>query len=73
MKTGPKPNFKKDKKVKELKQKGLSFRQIAKLLDEDVKNIYIRYKRVVGKLSTDWIDNVGVFIKIKLNSNLKSR
>lgn len=49
-----KPDLKKDKKVLALRNKGLSYREIGKIVEEDVKNVYIRYKRAVGELSTGW-------------------
>lgn len=52
MRRGPARNAEMIKQVKTLRAKGLSFRQIAKLLDKDVKNIYLWYKYDVGELST---------------------
>lgn len=44
--SGPKPNIKLDNKVMKLRDNGLTFRQIAKLIDRDVHNAYFRYKRM---------------------------
>ncbi len=52
MKRGPKPDHKADLKVASLKMENKTFRQIAMITGEDVKNVHLRYKRVVGKLST---------------------
>lgn len=48
----PFPNQEMIKKVKQYRKKGLSFRQIARVLNKDVKNVYIWYKHSVGNLST---------------------
>lgn len=46
---GRKPNVKKDMKVKKYREfHKLPWRDIALLLEEDVKNTFSRYKRVVG-------------------------
>jgi len=49
---GRKPNKEKDEKLLELRKKGLTFRAIAKQLDEDVKTTHLRYKRLLAYLST---------------------
>jgi hypothetical protein len=48
----PKPDMAMIKKVKEFRSKGLTFRQIAKILEKDVKTIYRWASYSVGKLST---------------------
>lgn len=55
----PKPDIEMVKKVKDLRSKGLSFRQIAKLLERDVKTVYRWASYAVGKLSTDETLRVG--------------
>ncbi len=48
---GPKPDYEKDMKVKILREKfHKTYRKIAEELGEDVKNIYMRYRRSGGKL-----------------------
>jgi len=49
---GPKRDIAKDKKIQHLRSKGLSFREIAKILDISSTVVYYRYKRSVSKLST---------------------
>lgn len=48
----PKPDIEMVNKVKDFRAKGLSFRQIAKLLEKDVKTVYRWASYSVGKLST---------------------
>lgn len=48
----PKPDLEMVKKVKDFRAKGLSFRQIAKLLEKDVKTVYRWASYDVGKFST---------------------
>lgn len=52
----PQPDIKMIKKVKILRNKGLSYRAIGKLLDKDHKSIW-RWNKY--DLSTVWLDNVG--------------
>lgn len=52
MKRGPAPHYNKIIEVRKLKAKNLSFRQIAKLLDCDVKTVFRWYMYDVDKLST---------------------
>lgn len=47
-KPGPKPQYDKDKKVLILRAKGLFFREIARVMREDVSNTYRRYKRALS-------------------------
>lgn len=47
-KSGRKPNIKKDLKVLELKEKGLSFREISKVIKDDVSNTHRRYVRALS-------------------------
>lgn len=48
------PNVEKDNIVLKfrLKNPPLTFREIAEILDEDVKNVYLRHRRLLAKLST---------------------
>jgi DNA invertase Pin-like site-specific DNA recombinase len=55
----PTPNIAKIKEVKSLREKRLSYRQIAKLLDSDVKTVYRWDSYDVGKLSTGKLAQVG--------------
>lgn len=49
----PIPDIKKDERVLKLRSENkLSFREIGKITGEDVKTVFRRYKRAVGKLST---------------------
>lgn len=43
------PDLKMIEKVKELRKKNLSFRQISKVLDKDVKTVYTWFEYGVGK------------------------
>lgn len=43
-----KPDIKRDQEVLELRKKNLTFRQIGKLTNQDVKSVYFRYKRVLA-------------------------
>ncbi len=47
----PYPDQEMIEKVKAYHKKGLSFREIAKLLEKDVKNVYRWYQYGVGELS----------------------
>ena len=55
MKPGPKIDVKKDEKIKSLRDKGLSFREIGRVMNLNVNTVYERYKRAVGELSTDGV------------------
>lgn len=46
MKPGPKVDMKMDEKVLTLRNRGLSFREIGKLLGIQVKSVWRRYKRI---------------------------
>lgn len=53
LKTGPKPNFKTDAKVYELRTVAqLSFREIGRVTGEDVKTVHRRWKRVLAVQKT---------------------
>lgn len=54
--------IKKVLKVQELRKKGLSFRDIAKLENADVKTVYRWYNYDVGKIVDNALDSVGVKI-----------
>lgn len=43
-----KPDVKRDKEVLTLRAKNLTFRQIGKLTNQDVKSVYFRYKRALA-------------------------
>lgn len=46
-KRGFQPDWEKDKKVLAYKKKKLSFREIGKIMELDVKNVYLRYQRAL--------------------------
>lgn len=47
--SGKKPDIKKDNKALKLRQKGLSFRDIGKVMEENVKNVFQRYHRALAR------------------------
>lgn len=47
MKRGPKPDIKKDKRALGLKNRGLSYREIAKVMEISVPTAYFRVKRAL--------------------------
>ncbi len=49
----PTPDLVMVEKVKQLRKKKLSFRQIAKLLGKDLKNVYLWHSYSLRELSTD--------------------
>lgn len=57
MKAGRKPNIKKDALVLSLRVQGLTFKAISEHpeVEEDVKNVFYRYRRALAKLSTGTI------------------
>jgi hypothetical protein len=46
-KPGPAPDHERDKRVYELRKKGLTYREISILTKENIKNVYMRYKRAL--------------------------
>lgn len=48
---GPKPDTEKDNEILELREKGLTFRQIGRVTNLDVKSVFRRYKRGVGNMA----------------------
>ncbi len=47
-----KPDIKRDEEVLALRRKKLTFRQIGKLTNQDVKSVYFRYKRALARNGT---------------------